>query len=167
MTLYVNNFAIKTIEEIMPSNMAASSVIFLLKISECLVVSDLCESMASHELIKPLCEGFQHAKSFQLIGEVSALCQSELLQHKSSRMGSLPVFALCKNSTHPSRASVCHYPDVELSLVLLCSIRRNIPNDWFENRHFACNCFDFIKTFLMEWGPSKRQVVAADCLQWA
>src|SRR5258708_2919501 len=79
MPLYVYNFAIKTIEEITPFNMAASSVIFLLKISEHLVVSDHCESTASCELIKPLCEGFQHAKSFQLIGEVSALCRSELL----------------------------------------------------------------------------------------
>src|SRR5258707_9655907 len=79
MPLYVNNFAIKTIEEIMPSNMAASSVIFLLKICEHLVVGDHCESTASHELIKPLHEGFQHAKSFQLIGEVSMLCRSELL----------------------------------------------------------------------------------------
>src|SRR5258708_38126609 len=65
-------------------------------------------------------------------------------------MGGLPVFALCENSAHPGRASICHYPDVEFTLILLCSIRRNIPNDWFENRHFARNCFDFIKTFLME-----------------
>src|SRR5258708_23999466 len=135
MPLYVYNFEIKTIEEIMPSNMAASSVIFLIKISECLVVSDHCESTASHELIEPLSEGIQHTKSFQVIGKVSTLCQSELLQHKSSRTGALPFFALCKNSAHPGRESICHYPDMEFSLILLCSIRRNIPNDWFENRH--------------------------------
>src|SRR5258708_40180944 len=151
----------------MLSNLTASSLFFPIKISECFVFGDHCESRASCELIEPLCEGFQHTKSFQLIGEVCVLCQSELFRHKSSRTGSLPVFTLCKNSAHPGRASVCHYPDVEFSLILLCSIRRNIPNNWFENRCFACNCFDFIKTFLMEWGPSKRQVVAADCLQWA
>src|SRR5258708_5170686 len=109
----------------MPSNMVASSVIFLLKISECFVVGDHSESMSSRELIKPLREGLQHAKSFKLVGKISTLCQSEFLRHESGRTGSLPVFALCKNSTHPSRASVCHYPDAEFSLVLLCSIRRN------------------------------------------
>src|SRR5258708_39629312 len=104
-TLFPYTTLFRSIEEITPSNMAASSVIFLLKISEHLVVSDHCESMASCKL-----KGFQHAKSFQLIGEVSMLCRSELLRHKSSRTGSLPVFALCKNSAHPGRVSILHDP---------------------------------------------------------
>ncbi len=74
MAFYVYNFAIKTIEEISPSDMVASSVIFLLRISEHFVVSDHCEIMASYELIEPLHEGFQHAKSFQLVGKISTLC---------------------------------------------------------------------------------------------
>ena len=146
--------------------MVASSVIFLLRISEHFVVSDHCEIMASYELIEPLHEGFQHAKSFQLVGKISTLCWSEFLWHESGRMGSLPVFTLCENSAHPSRACISYHPDAEFSLILLSGLRRNFPNNWFKNRHFSCNCFDFIKTFLMEWGPSKRQVVAADCLQW-
>src|SRR5258708_25865178 len=116
MALYVYNFAIKTIEEISPSNVAASSVILLFEISECFVVSDHCEGLSSHELIKPLHEGFQYAKSFQLISEISTLCQSEFFQHESGSTANLPVLAFPTNNTPPTRASVRYYPDVGFHL---------------------------------------------------
>src|SRR5258705_8180812 len=47
MALYVYNFPIKTIEEILPSNMAASSVILLFEISEC------CHGTTSLPLLPP------------------------------------------------------------------------------------------------------------------
>src|SRR5258708_39595099 len=105
MALYVYNFAIKTIEEISPSNVAASSVILLFEISECFVVSDHCEGLSSNEFIKPLHEGFQYAKSFQFISELTTLCKSEFFQHESGRTGELPVFSFQKKTTHPTRPS--------------------------------------------------------------
>src|SRR5258708_5260678 len=82
-------------------------------------------------------------------------------------MSSFPVLTLCEKCTHPGRSCISYYPDAKLGLILLSGVRSNFPNNWFENWGFACDHFDFFKTFLMEQGPFTGKVIAADHLQQA
>src|SRR5260221_13785967 len=78
----IYNITIKAIEEVLPSDMATSRMLFSLKICQGLVVSDHSEFTAASQFIKPFSEHLKNTQGLQFVSEVTALSGSKFLRHE-------------------------------------------------------------------------------------
>src|SRR5258708_2829285 len=90
----IYNITIKAIEEVLPSNMVTSRMLFSLKICQGLVVSDHSEFMATGEFIEPFSEYLKNTQSLQFVSKVTMLSGSKLFRHEGGQPRHFPVGTL-------------------------------------------------------------------------
>src|SRR5260221_11212120 len=127
----VYNITIKAIEEVLPSYMVTSRMLFSLKIHQGLVVSDHHEFTAASQFIKPFSECLKNAQGLQFVSKVTTLSGSKFLRHEGGWPRCFPVGTL----GYPVRACISDDPHLIVQFFLICGIGRNTPTDRFQDWH--------------------------------